>query len=258
MLWYVIQTYTGREEKLIRMVRKIVPRQLYGECFVAYHEQLRRRQQENRIHVERVFPGYVFITSETPEELFLYLKAVPAMSKLMSDGAFYFLPLDTGEAHFLSGIMDEQHIIRLSYVATDGKDHVTYVSGPLEEGADRVVRYQFRLRYALVRLMLAGEEKEVRMGIILNDDVRRELSYGKVEAPILVPERYRVCGSGTARGREDPAQYAPGEKVIVKEGIFAGMPALVYQVKKHDARLGIHYFDRDMTVEVPIRSIRKV
>ena len=256
MLWYVIQTYTGREEKLIRMIRKIVPKQLYGDCFVAYHEQLRRRQQENRIHIERIFPGYIFITSEAPDELFLYLKNVPAMSKMMSDGAFYFLPLDAEEARFLSRIMDERHIVRLSYVATDGKDHVSYVSGPLEEGLDRITRYQFRLRYALVRLALAGEEKEVRMGIILNDDVRRELSYGKVEAPVTVPEQYRVCGAG--RETEAAAQYAPGEKVVVEEGAFAGMSALVYQVKKHDVRLGVHYFDRDMTVEVPIRCIRKL
>ncbi len=197
MLWYVIQTYTGKEEKLIQMVRRIVPQDLYGECFVAYHEQLRHRQQENRIHIERVFPGYVFITSEEPDKLFLFLKNVPAMSKMMSDGEFYFLPLDTAEAQFLRQIMDEHHVIRLSYVATDGKDHVSYVAGPLEAAlraeTERVTGYHFRLRYARVRLALAGEEKEVRMGIILNDDVRRELSYGKVEAPIAVPEKYRAA-----------------------------------------------------------------
>ena len=66
MSWYVIQTYTGREEKLVKMMNRIVPRELYGECFVAYHEQLRCRKQENQVHVERIFPGYAFITSEKP------------------------------------------------------------------------------------------------------------------------------------------------------------------------------------------------
>lgn len=275
MLWYVIQTFTGREEKLIRMMRRIVPRELYGDCFAAYHEQLRHRGKENQIHVERIFPGYVFVTSDEPDRLFLFLKNVPAMSKMMSDGEFYFLPLETAEARLLADIMDEDHVIRLSYVATDGKDHISYVAGPLEAaiaaGAERIAGYQFRLRYARVRLALAGEEKEVRMGIILNDDIRRELAYGKVEAPIRVPEKYRVAARGStkqsgsiapgpcAREMENSssAVYEPGEEVTVISGALAGLPALVCQTKKYGVRLAVHYFGRDMTVEVPPDTIRK-
>ena len=160
MLWYVIQTFTGREEKLIRMMRRIVPRELYGDCFAAYHEQLRHRGQENQIHVERIFPGYVFVTSDEPDRLFLFLKNVPAMSKMMSDGEFYFLPLETAEARLLADIMDEDHVIRLSYVATDGKDHISYVAGPLEAaiaaGAERIAGYQFRLLSATEILQGTG------------------------------------------------------------------------------------------------------
>ena len=57
MPWYVIQTYTGREEQLVEMIRRIVPRNCCGECFVIYSEQLRHRQQENQVHVLRLFPG---------------------------------------------------------------------------------------------------------------------------------------------------------------------------------------------------------
>ena len=257
MLWYVIQTYTGREENLIRMVRRIVPPELYGECFVVYHEQLRHRQQQNQIHVERIFPGYIFITSEAPDKLFLFLKNVPAMSKLMSDGGFYFLPLDAAEARFLADIMDENHVIRLSYAATDGKDHVTYVTGPLETAlkaeTERVMGYHFRLRYARVRLALAGEEKEVRMGIILDNDIRRELTYGKVEAPIAVPEKYRVAARGAKR-----QDFTQGEIVRVIRGAFASSTAMIYQVKKHSVIIGVKLFGRDTPSEVSFRDIEKL
>ena len=105
MLWYVIQTYTGNEEKLVEMIRRIVPRQYYGDCFVIYHEQLRHRQQENQIHVLRLFPGYIFISSDDIEQLFRYLKKVPAMSKIMASDSFAFTPLHKGEAEFLLEIM---------------------------------------------------------------------------------------------------------------------------------------------------------
>ena len=95
-MWYVIQTLTGREEEAVRMVRKILPRGTYTDCFVAYYERVWRKQQQSMVHVERLFPGYVFILAEEPEELFQRLKQVPAMTKLMSDGMFTFIPLETG------------------------------------------------------------------------------------------------------------------------------------------------------------------
>ena len=57
MQWYVLQTRTGEEEKLVEMVRRVVPHPLYGECFVIYHEQVWRRQQKNFVQVRRAFPG---------------------------------------------------------------------------------------------------------------------------------------------------------------------------------------------------------
>ena len=91
MLWYVLQTRTGEEEKLTGLIRRMVPRELYKECFVVYQEQLWRRQQKNFVHVKRAFPGYVFIISKEPEALFFCLKKVPAMAKMMADEDFFFL-----------------------------------------------------------------------------------------------------------------------------------------------------------------------
>ena len=70
MLWYVLQTKTGEEEKLAGLIQRLVPGHLYGECFVVYQEQLWRRQQQNLVHVKRVFPGYVFISTQYPKELY--------------------------------------------------------------------------------------------------------------------------------------------------------------------------------------------
>ena len=131
MNWYVIQTKTGDEEKLVKMIRKMLPLSFYEECFVMYYEQLWRRHEGIFVHVARSFPGYVFITAEEPDRLYLELKRVPAMSKLMADGDFHFLALDPLEAQFLARIMNRDHVIGLSYLATDGRGHVRQTAGPL-------------------------------------------------------------------------------------------------------------------------------
>ena len=259
MRWYVIQTYTGREEKLIEMIRRIVPGDLYGECFVVYHEQLRSRGKENQIHIERSFPGYAFITSEQPEQLFLHLRRVPAMSKMMTAGEFYFTPLEETEAGFLSRILDADHIVRLSYAATDGRDHVTYVSGPLAGCGERILEYQFRKRYAAVRLYLAGQEKTVRLGIILNDDIHREITYGKVESPAATLEcAERIAGLLASKKAAATANTCfPGDTVVVIDGAFEGVLAKVCEVKSGSVRLHVHLFDRDLLAEIPADSVRK-
>ena len=89
-MWYVLQTMTGREEELVHYIEEIVPKELYTDCFVAYYERVWRKQKESVVHVERLFPGYVFIVSDTPKELYLCLKKVPAMSKMIADGNFDF------------------------------------------------------------------------------------------------------------------------------------------------------------------------
>ena len=93
-MWYVLQTMTGREEELVHYIEEIVPKELYTDCFVAYYERVWRKQQESVVHVERLFPGYVFIVSDTPKELYLCLKKVPAMSKMIADGNFDFLCIE--------------------------------------------------------------------------------------------------------------------------------------------------------------------
>lgn len=253
MLWYVIQTYSGREEKLVEMIRRIVPTEYYGECFVVYYEQLRDRKQKNQIHILRMFPGYIFISSDDVEKIFQYLKMVPTMSKIMTAGAFVFTPLYEGEAEFLMRIMDDDHIVRLTYVATDGKNHVSLLSGPLEKCRTLVKEYRFRDRYAMVGLRIVGQEKIVRMGIILNDDIRREMAYGKAEVKINMLEKYAVSASG-----KSSVLLKKGDKVIVIEGGFEGNVAVVNQVKNGEAQISVHMFGRNIFMNVPMESIKKL
>jgi len=262
MLWYVLQTETGREDNLVKLIRRIVPGHLYGECFVAYHERLWRRQKRNFIHVERVFPGYVFITSDDPEGLFLCLKEVPAMSRMMADGDFTFIPVDPDEATFLEQIMDEDHVMHLSYVATDGRDHVYQVSGPLEVCMSKIERFQFRKRYAVVHLSLLGKEKSILMGILLNEDIREELQFGKVEASaakLKGPMEWKGSSESKRLSEFDrPPELLPGDAVTVVNGPLTGMAGEVWRVGKTTVRIGVRLLGQDVSMELSLEAVRRI
>ena len=255
MRWYVLQTRTGEEEKVIGLIQKIVPSYLYEECFVVYHEQLWRRQQKNFVHVKRAFPGYVFITSKEPEALFFCLKQIPAMSKMMADDESFFLTVEKEEEAFLKRIMSDDHVIRLSYLSTDEKGNIRQVTGPLKACVTGIVRCRFGKRHVIVRLRILGEEKTVLLGIVLDEDIRQELRYGKVEAPIQVPEQYRIHEEPEAK--KGLPVFFPGNSVVVISGAFEGMPGVVYEVKNHMVKVGVYLLGKNMTIEIPAEILRK-
>ena len=250
-MWYVLQTLTGKEEELVRMIKKIVTPDSYSDCFIAYYERIWRKQQQSIVHVERLFPGYAFIITDNPKEVFLQLKHVPAMSKMMDDGSFTFLPLEQEEEVFLQNMLAQNHIVRLSYVATDGRGRVYRISGPLEKYTSQVVRYQFKKRYVIISLTLLGVEKTVALGIILDEDIRQEILYGKVETPLKMPEHYEPI-----RGIEELV-FSVGDHVKVTSGSFENMSGVIWKIKKSTVEIGIRLFGQDMSMEVPIEFISK-
>lgn len=253
-MWYVLQTITGKEEELVRMIQKIVPHGLYEDCFVAYYERIWRRQQQSIVHVERLFPGYVFVLSEEPEALFFHLKQVPAMSKIIADGDFTFLTLEKTEVDFLKGMLSAKHIMHLSYVETDGKGKVLQVSGPLKGYMKWVIKFHFKKRFVTIKFKLLGAEKTAVLGIVLEEDIRQEIAFGKVETPIEMPPFYEIP---LKRENEDSA-YEVGDQVQVISGSFENLSGVIWKIKQHTVEVRVHLLGQDMSMEVPLNCIVKL
>lgn len=173
MLWYLLKTWEGKEEELVRTVRGTVPPELYEECFVIYQERIWRKQQRSIVHMEPLFPGYVFLTcrgQRFPCSFFEYLSQIPGMAIGNSQGACTVFPMMGEDAEFLAGLSGKDHVVRLSHVRKDETGRVCKISDPLHSCMGQIVRYQFKKRYAMVRRRLWGEEHAIVMGIVLEED----------------------------------------------------------------------------------------
>lgn len=250
-MWCVLQTLTGKEEDLVRMIKKIVPVEVYSDCFVAYYERIWRKQGKSQVHVERLFPGYIFVITDNPQQLFLQLKDVPAMSKLMSDGSFAFLSLEKEEEDFFQDILGEKRIVQLSYVKTNGKGNVHIASDPLSKYRSQVLRYQLKKRYVIIRLQMLGKEKTVALGIILDEDIQQEIMYGKVENPVVMPKKYSLPEL------EEAETLAVGDHIKVISGTLENMTGVIWKVKKNTVEIGVRLFGQDMAMEIPRENICK-
>ena len=163
MLWYLLRTWPGSEETLVKEIQKTVPSYLYQEVFIIYNERIWRRQGESIIHAEPLFPGCVFLTCEKTDPFFMYIQRVPAMSALLASGELSAYPLMDADTEFLEQITDESHVIRLSYVLRE-EDHTYLVDGPLADLIPDITGIEFRKRFVKIQKRLWGEEQVLVLG----------------------------------------------------------------------------------------------
>ncbi len=171
-MWYAVQTITGNEEEAAKEIRKTVDADIYEECFLLKREAVWRIQGSCRVHVERLFPGYVFISTQHPKELYQQLKRVSSYTKILGKEEEEFHPVSPEEEEFLKELLngDKEHTVRLSPVETDVQGNITACGMPLKKYLDQVVKKRIRLRYVVIRVHLFGRSREILMGIRLKGD----------------------------------------------------------------------------------------
>lgn len=182
-MWYVIQTIAGNEEKLASRIDMVLAKSLYKECFVIRSERLKRLGEEWRIQAPPLFPGYVFIETGQPEDIFLELRGIPKALRLLGSGRSVFTAVEDGEQRFLemicgagpengesnkklaAGPADKQRVVRLSEVKTDPEGKIEMLRGPLRLFEKQIERINFHKRYAVARVRLCGREQTVLFGL---------------------------------------------------------------------------------------------
>ena len=112
VMWYVIQTKSGDELKLKQLLEATLDHRYYRQCFVPLYEAVRRRQGKCLIKILKLFPGYLFIDTDTPMEVHEALRAIPDFATVLGvrddpESEKVFMPITDDDADFLDSIMDD-------------------------------------------------------------------------------------------------------------------------------------------------------
>lgn len=103
-MWYVIQTQTGDEEKLVKLIEKMIPKEQYEECFCMNRECVRKTEKGYEIFLRPLFPAYIFVVTDDPGRLFFELKRIPRLTKLLGDTKDTFFSVSREEEIFLKNV----------------------------------------------------------------------------------------------------------------------------------------------------------
>ncbi len=149
-MWYVIQTTTGSEETLVCLIKEMISEEFYKECFYIKRECARKEGDRWHIHLGTMFPGYLFVDTDKPKEMYMELKKE--------------------EQRFLEEIQDRQHVVRRSLVQLDADRKIISADGPVGRYLSHIVRQRIRKRYVLIERELLGEKRNILFGIRLDED----------------------------------------------------------------------------------------
>lgn len=166
-MWHVIQVTTGKEEEMRLLIEREADPDLYERCFYIKRERIWRRDGQCIVHVETMFPGYLFVITDGPKDLYWKLKEIPQFTKMLRAEDEIFLSVAKDEQEFLENLLngDKEDIVRLSKVKLNEKKEIISAEGPLKHYIGNIVKKKTRLRYVMIDVVLFGKKRTVLIGI---------------------------------------------------------------------------------------------
>lgn len=175
MNYYVLQIAPREEEKTEAHIRKILPDDLYDQCF--HPTRLIRKKFHGKwveVH-EKLLPGYVFVTTEDAEKLYLCLKRIPLLTKMLGRDMEYFVRLSGQEENWLDLLLKkngqrdaaEKNEVGLSQIDIQEGNEIRIVSGPLADMAGMVKKIHLHKMIAEVEVPFMNGSTVIHLGIEL-------------------------------------------------------------------------------------------
>ncbi|MDE6951333.1 MAG: antiterminator LoaP [Lachnospiraceae bacterium] len=172
-MYYVIQVAPGKEEETERYIVERIPEERCTSCFHPVRHVRKKFRGTWKDRHEKLLPGYVFINSENIKELYLDLKRIPIMTRLLGWEGEYITALIEEEVAWLEKIVcvgkngEITGEVPISRIEVGENDEVEILSGPLQNMIGMVRRINLHRRVAEVEVVFMGRKIIIHLGIEL-------------------------------------------------------------------------------------------
>lgn len=175
-MWYVIQTITGEEQETADSIHRVLNGNGYRACFVIWQECVWRLEGKYKVYLKPLFPSYVFVDTDSPEQFYFALKKVPKDARLLGGGGD-FCEVREEERKLLCWMMSGtnreekgEYIVRRSPVRVNEDGEIIWAGGALEANIKHIVKKRLRKRSVVIEVPFLGETRRLQLGIRLEGD----------------------------------------------------------------------------------------
>lgn len=159
MNWYVLFVQTGKEYKVEKFLTKCLDSNVFSP-FVPMHEKLYKISGTIRKEVKPLFPGYVFIESEIPDQDFIkYIRnMIFASSDIISMLKYSNteIAMRASEMFMLISLSNADHCIKSSSGVIEG-DRINIIDGPLKGWESKVRKINRHKRQVWIEIEFMGD-----------------------------------------------------------------------------------------------------
>ena len=219
---YVIQTRSGEEKNLKLFMESILPNDLQAEFFVPLYESVWRSGGKGHISIQILFPGYVFVRTDQPRELFYLLKKIPKFTRLLNmegeAGERIFLTVSEQDEAFLGSLIEES-VMHVSYIHRDKSGRIDRLLGPLAQYERYITKVDVPHRRAIVEADLFGKHRIIKFGLWTDADPM---------TPWL--RRLRNLEDPHANGQPTDIGIYIGDRVRDKNNVYADLELTVAEI----------------------------
>jgi transcription antitermination factor NusG len=224
--------------------------------FIPMFEDVRKKDGKARIQMRRLFPGYFFIETDTPEDVFDALKRIPEFTRLLGseedDEGAVFTPVEGDDQKFLESLM-ENGVMRVSYIQRASSGRIEKKLGPLSKYSNRVVKFDISRRRAIVQVDIFGKVRKLKFGLWTENDDRLPWIDN------LLAEDTGINAKKLLKGTADIGIY-PGDKVVDETGVYEDQVFTVDRVDT-DKRIidtSLEMFGTVVKVQLSADEVRKI
>ena len=257
--WYVIQTKSGDEEELQGFIESVLPAGLEVSFFIPLYEDVWRSGGRGHISIQRLFPGYLFAETAMPEELFMVLKKIPRFTRLLNmeddSGEKVFLSISEDDEDFLKSLMDEEHVIRVSYIHKNNNGRIDNLIGPLKRYENSITKLDIPHRRAIVSKHIFGKDRIVKFGLWTDADPVTPWLRKMKGMDSNADEASGAIGEASA-GTIDIGIYID-DHVRDKSGVYGDMDLVVTEVdpRKRVIKVSVELFGSTVTMEMDAEMV---
>ena len=163
-MWFVLRKLGNiDEENACKKCRKVIPEQLASEMLVPEYEFLKKYQGNWKMECATLYPGYIFLVTDEPEEILDRLKPLSQTVEPVYTGK-EFLPIYAEEQELLEALLNRNRIVKFSRGDIIGGKCIVN-KGPLKGYEDRIRYIDRHHRKCRIAIDLHGEEKLVEVGL---------------------------------------------------------------------------------------------
>lgn len=160
---YVVQVIGGRESTARSLLYKHAF-DCMDECFLPKYELMKRKEGEWHKVKKPLFPGYLFVRTNNPEQLSARMRAIPVFMRLLGSND-QFIPLAPDELLWFNTFTDMgKYLVEMSRGVIEG-DRVIVTEGPLKGHEAMITKINRHKRLAYVDLHMFGRDRTVSIGL---------------------------------------------------------------------------------------------